>query len=68
MTYQYQFWKGSLGQDYMARGHLGQFIYVHPELALVIVRLGKDQGDVVWQQVFERIAVFYSKAGSSGGQ
>lgn len=67
--YQYQFWKGSLGMDYMARGHLGQFIYVHPELGLVIVRLGKDQGEVVWQQVFERIAVFYSKAGAgtSGG-
>lgn len=67
VTYQYQFWKGSLGTDYMARGHLGQFIYVHPELALVIVRLGKDQGNVVWQQIFERIAVFYSEAGSSGG-
>lgn len=68
VTYQYQFWKGSLGMDYMARGHLGQFIYVHPELALVIVRLGKDQGDVVWQQVFERIAVFYAQTGSPGSR
>lgn len=57
--YQYQFWKGDKGVDYMARGHLGQFIYVHPELDLVIVRLGKDQGDVVWQDVFTRVADFY---------
>lgn len=58
-TYQYQFWKGSLGADYMAQGHLGQYIYVHPDKQLLIVRLGLDKGGVEWKDIFTAIASTY---------
>ena len=30
--------------DYMATGHLGQFLYVNPAAKLIVVRLGKRLG------------------------
>lgn len=41
--------------DFMANGHLGQFLYVNPSAGVVIVRLGKSMGGLSreeWTQVF----------------
>lgn len=58
--YQYQWWFPSKeGSDYMAQGILGQFIYVNPEKKLIIVRLGKNYGDVNWGSFFVQIAAAY---------
>lgn len=54
--YQYQWWLPSKGGDFMANGHLGQYIYVNPAKDLVIVRLGKNEGKVTWGQAFVEIA------------
>ena len=35
----------------MAQGILGQYIYVHPEKNLIIVRLGKSEGNVDWWEI-----------------
>jgi len=42
--------------DYQARGILGQFIYVHPEKDIVIVRLGHKFGSIDWSSLFREIA------------
>lgn len=54
--YQYQWWLPSAEGDFCAQGHLGQFIYVHPEKNVIIVRLGKKYGDVGWMEAFREIA------------
>ena len=54
--YQYQWWLPSKNGDYMANGHLGQYIYVNPKKDLIIVRLGKNEGHVAWNQAFVEIA------------
>lgn len=54
--YQYQWWLPSRDGAFSAEGHLGQFIYVHPQKDLVIVRLGKNSGGVDWYDVFGDIA------------
>ncbi len=57
--YQYMWWvrpQPGLAARYYAEGRFGQFVYVVPDLDLVIVRLGRDDGDVSWISVFERIA------------
>ncbi|MEL6559332.1 MAG: serine hydrolase [Bacteroidota bacterium] len=43
-------------QDYYAEGILGQFIYVHLEKDLIIVRLGEKAGTIPWRLLFESIA------------
>ena len=45
-------------EDYMADGHLGQYIYVNPEQKMVIVRLGKKSGKITpgWSQYMQWIA------------
>ncbi|MFT5892913.1 MAG: CubicO group peptidase (beta-lactamase class C family) [Dokdonia sp.] len=42
--------------DYQARGVLGQFMYIHPEKDIVIIRLGDKFGDVNWSSLFREIA------------
>ena len=42
--------------DYQARGILGQFIYVHPEKDIIIVRLGDRFGKIDWSSLFSDIA------------
>ncbi|MFL5752678.1 MAG: serine hydrolase domain-containing protein [Bacteroidia bacterium] len=55
--YQYQWWICSRTEgDYMAQGILGQFIYVYPKKNIVIVRLGKKNGDAYWPEVFRNLA------------
>lgn len=57
--YQYQWWLPTPGKDFMAQGILGQFIYVHPEKNIIIVRLGKDYGKTNWWSVFTSLADLY---------
>jgi CubicO group peptidase (beta-lactamase class C family) len=54
--YQYQWWLVSDQGDYMAQGILGQYVYIHPEKDLIIVRLGKNYSNVGWSNVFTSIA------------
>lgn len=46
----------SLDQAYLAKGLLGQFIYINPEKNIVIVRLGSDYGKVQWDSFFQEIS------------
>lgn len=59
-NYQYQWWIVSHERgDYMAAGHLGQFLYVHPRRGCIIVRLGKSKGSLTtkeWQEVFANLS------------
>lgn len=57
--YQYQWWLPTPGEDFMAEGILGQFVYVHPSKNLIIVRLGKKEGNVDWWRLFTSIARAY---------
>lgn len=57
--YQYQWWLPTKHGDFTARGILGQYIYVHPEKELIIVRLGKKQGGVRWMSILPEIAKGY---------
>lgn len=57
--YQYQWWIPTPGLDFMAEGILGQFIYVNPSKDLIIVRLGKKEGDANWWNIFTSLADKY---------
>ncbi|QEE50563.1 serine hydrolase [Flavobacterium alkalisoli] len=56
--YKYQWWLSS-GGSYMAKGLLGQFIYVYPSKDLIIVRLGKNYGEVAWPELLTSLAENY---------
>lgn len=56
--YQYQWWIPAQG-DFLAEGFLGQFIYVHPEKDLIIVRLGKNEGKAKWWEIFTSLGQAY---------
>jgi hypothetical protein len=60
--YQYFWWvntpEGEI-HHFSARGKYGQYIYVAPEKDLVIVRLGKEEGERgygYWMNLFEELA------------
>lgn len=57
--YQYQWWIPTQTGDFMAVGHLGQYIYVYPEKKLVIVRLGKKEGKVDWLRILASFGQSY---------
>lgn len=57
--YQYQWWLPSDQGDYMAQGILGQYIYVHPEKNLIIVRMGKKEGKASWWKVLTDLGKAY---------
>jgi CubicO group peptidase (beta-lactamase class C family) len=57
--YQYQWWLPTKTGDFMAQGILGQYIYVNPEKNLIIVRLGKKQGDANWWQILASLGKVY---------
>jgi CubicO group peptidase (beta-lactamase class C family) len=45
--YQYQWWlPDAYGTDFMAVGLLGQYVYVSPKHDVIIVRLGKSEGQI----------------------
>lgn len=54
--YQHQWWLPSRNGDFLADGHLGQYIYVNPNSNTIIVRLGRKKGDVSWRRVFRKLA------------
>lgn len=56
--YKYQWWLPHKN-DFMAEGILGQYVYVNPDKNLIIVRLGKDYGNVNWEQLFIALAAQY---------
>ena len=43
-------------QRFYANGHFGQRIFVDPDKKLVIVRLGRDSGEVDWTELLGKIA------------
>lgn len=55
-NYQHMWWRVAQDRaDFMANGHLGQFLYINPSANVVIVRLGKSMGGLSrdeWTQVF----------------
>lgn len=53
-SYAYQWWLQS-GNDYAAVGHLGQFIYLHPDEDMILIRMGKNYGGVGWTGVFQKV-------------
>ncbi len=57
--YQYQWWLPTPNEDFMAQGILGQFIYVNPSKDLIIVRLGKNEGNTNWWVTFTSLATAY---------
>jgi CubicO group peptidase (beta-lactamase class C family) len=55
--YQYQWWlPDAYGTDFMAVGLLGQYVYVSPENEVILVRLGKSEGDLERYQWEEFLA------------
>jgi CubicO group peptidase (beta-lactamase class C family) len=57
--YQYQWWIPSQTGDFMAQGILGQYMYVHPEKNLIIVRLGKKEGKADWWEILASLREAY---------
>lgn len=57
--YQYQWWLPTKKGDFMAKGLHGQYIYVNPNKNMIIVRLGKDSGDVNWSSILPLVASKY---------
>ncbi len=47
---------GEPGPDYYAQGLLGQYVYVAPATATVLVRLGRHQGEVFWPAFLGELA------------
>jgi len=57
--YQCQWWLPRPNEDFMAQGILGQYIYVNPTKDLIIVRLGKNEGNANWWKVFTSLSDVY---------
>ena len=53
--YHYQ-WRVLKNGSAFAKGVLGQYIYIHPEKELIIVRMGKKSAGVVWAEFFEEVS------------
>ena len=61
LNYQYFWWVDTPDgrNHFSARGNYGQYIYVAPEKDLVIVRLGKEEGELgygYWVDLFEELS------------
>jgi CubicO group peptidase (beta-lactamase class C family) len=57
--YQYQWWIPTKTGDFMAEGILGQYIYVNPKTNLIIVRLGKSNGNTNFESLFVSMSSYY---------
>lgn len=51
--YKYQWWLTDKG--FAAIGHLGQYVYVNRAKNIIIVRLGKKEGKVSWERLFDEL-------------
>lgn len=58
--YKYQWWLLPDG-NFMAEGILGQYIYVNPSQNVVIVRMGKNNGNIQWSGFFGALAGYKRK-------
>jgi CubicO group peptidase (beta-lactamase class C family) len=56
--YQYFWWIDEDRNAYYAQGDKCQFIYVHPDADLVLVRTGRDCGDTYWTGLLGDIAEY----------
>jgi CubicO group peptidase (beta-lactamase class C family) len=55
--YQYWWWLDTEREGrFYAAGNHGQFVYVDPASDVVVVRLGRDDGDVRWTEVLRDVA------------
>ena len=59
--YGYWWWLEPRG-SFLARGNLGQFVFVDPRHAVVIARFGTDDGGVDWPSAFARLARYAAGA------
>src|SRR5690606_36228545 len=55
--YRFQWWLPNPGEDFMAQGILGQYIYVHKPSNTIIVRLGEQSGNVDWFSTLRSLAL-----------
>ena len=60
-AYKYQWWLPTTTGDFMAEGILGQYVYVNPSRNVVIVRMGKSNGNVNWSDFFVLLAKYTDK-------
>ena len=72
MGYQYFWWVNTPDgkKHFSAQGNYGQYIYVAPEKDLVIVRLGKEEGERgygYWTNLFEELATKIDATGEGSG-
>lgn len=55
--YQYQWWTNA--DSFKGVGIRGQMLYVNPSKELIVVRLGKDTGNVRWDLISDAIALYF---------
>lgn len=58
-NYQYNWWLPTKSGDFMAEGHLGQFIYLNPSKNIIIIRFGNRDGDITWWLQFLTLMAEY---------
>lgn len=64
----YQWFWTPDGCCYFAKGYNGQYVFVHRDLDVVVVRFGEGYGDVDWTALFTKMAESLSAGSSAGGE
>ena len=59
--YKYQWWLPTTDGDFMAEGILGQYVYVDPKRHVIIVRMGKNNGNIDWSEFFVSLSKYTDK-------
>lgn len=61
--YAYQWWRDTDTynpetnlMNFIAVGHLGQYVYVNPSNNTIVVRLGKNRGDLTWRNYLRSLS------------
>ncbi len=52
----YQWFLTRDGRSYFAKGYNGQYVFVHRDGDVVVVRFGEGYGDVDWPALFTQMA------------